>query len=139
MQTYERHGVHLEKCDRCRGIFLDKGELEQLLAETGDPEPYTPPPVPTYQPPPMPPQTPVAPYQPPPAAPSAPAPPPYEPPPAVPPPYEPPPAVPPPYEPLPAPGYQPPRRDDHYREPYRDDPRYRKKRKKHILEDLFDF
>lgn len=30
MRTYDRHGVHLEQCDNCRGIFLDYGELEAL-------------------------------------------------------------------------------------------------------------
>ena len=30
MTTYERNGVHLEQCDKCRGIFLDFGELESL-------------------------------------------------------------------------------------------------------------
>lgn len=30
MRTYDRHGVHIEQCDRCRGIFLDYGELEAL-------------------------------------------------------------------------------------------------------------
>ncbi|MFC4565001.1 zf-TFIIB domain-containing protein [Nocardiopsis mangrovi] len=31
MTTYDRMGIHLEQCDRCRGIFLDHGELEQIL------------------------------------------------------------------------------------------------------------
>ncbi|MFJ2032031.1 zf-TFIIB domain-containing protein [Streptosporangium sp. NPDC087985] len=30
MRTYERHGVHIDQCDNCRGIFLDYGELETL-------------------------------------------------------------------------------------------------------------
>lgn len=30
MQTHSRHGVHIEQCGRCRGIFLDFGELEAL-------------------------------------------------------------------------------------------------------------
>lgn len=30
MTTYERNGIHLEQCDKCRGIFLDFGELEAL-------------------------------------------------------------------------------------------------------------
>lgn len=30
MHSYERNGVHLEQCDKCRGIFLDFGELEAL-------------------------------------------------------------------------------------------------------------
>ena len=31
MKTYERNGIHLEQCDTCRGIFLDRGELERLV------------------------------------------------------------------------------------------------------------
>lgn len=30
MRTFDRHGIHLEQCDNCRGIFLDYGELEAL-------------------------------------------------------------------------------------------------------------
>ena len=30
MRTYDRHGIHLEQCDNCRGVFLDYGELEAL-------------------------------------------------------------------------------------------------------------
>ncbi|WP_055586086.1 TFIIB-type zinc ribbon-containing protein [Peterkaempfera griseoplana] len=30
MRTYDRHGVHIEQCDNCRGVFLDYGELESL-------------------------------------------------------------------------------------------------------------
>ena len=31
MRTYERNGVVVDQCEDCRGIFLDRGELEQLL------------------------------------------------------------------------------------------------------------
>ena len=35
MRTYERNGVHVDQCAECRGIFLDRGELERLIdAET---------------------------------------------------------------------------------------------------------
>jgi Zn-finger nucleic acid-binding protein len=38
MRTYERNGVLIDQCEECRGIFLDRGELEQLLdAEAGHP------------------------------------------------------------------------------------------------------
>ncbi|WP_141736762.1 zf-TFIIB domain-containing protein [Oligoflexus tunisiensis] len=30
MRTHNRHNVHIEQCDNCRGIFLDYGELETL-------------------------------------------------------------------------------------------------------------
>jgi hypothetical protein len=31
MRKHERNGVTIEQCRRCHGIFLDRGELEQLL------------------------------------------------------------------------------------------------------------
>nr|WP_101436203.1 zf-TFIIB domain-containing protein [Amycolatopsis niigatensis] len=30
MRTLDKNGVHIEQCDGCRGIFLDRGELEQI-------------------------------------------------------------------------------------------------------------
>ena len=49
MRTYERNGVHIEQCTECRGIFLDKGELEHLAAaearwQAAPPAPASPPP-----------------------------------------------------------------------------------------------
>ena len=32
MRTYERNGVQIEQCRDCRGIFLDLGEFERLMA-----------------------------------------------------------------------------------------------------------
>lgn len=32
MRTYERNGVHVDQCAACKGIFLDRGELEALSA-----------------------------------------------------------------------------------------------------------
>jgi uncharacterized protein len=35
MRTYERSDVTVDQCTECRGIFLDRGELERLIdAET---------------------------------------------------------------------------------------------------------
>lgn len=31
MQTVDRGGIHIEQCQGCRGIFLDRGELEQMV------------------------------------------------------------------------------------------------------------
>ncbi len=31
MRTYERNGVHVDQCTECRGIFLDRGELDRLI------------------------------------------------------------------------------------------------------------
>ena len=36
MRSYERSGVTVDQCSDCRGIFLDRGELERLVdAEQG--------------------------------------------------------------------------------------------------------
>ncbi|MEY7971208.1 zf-TFIIB domain-containing protein [Saccharomonospora xinjiangensis] len=56
MTTLDKNGIHIEQCSGCRGIFLDRGELEQIVrAETSfygsaPPPPYTP----ASQPPPPP-------------------------------------------------------------------------------------
>ncbi len=31
MATYERSGIVVDQCRECRGIFLDRGELERLV------------------------------------------------------------------------------------------------------------
>jgi Zn-finger nucleic acid-binding protein len=31
MRSYERNGVTVDQCTGCRGIFLDRGELERLI------------------------------------------------------------------------------------------------------------
>jgi uncharacterized protein len=35
MRTYERNGVVVDQCTECRGIFLDRGELEHLVDAEG--------------------------------------------------------------------------------------------------------
>ncbi|GAA5180464.1 zf-TFIIB domain-containing protein [Rugosimonospora acidiphila] len=36
MRTYERGGIHIDQCAECRGVFLDRGELDLLIdAEAG--------------------------------------------------------------------------------------------------------
>lgn len=35
MTSYERGGVIVDQCTGCRGIFLDRGELERLLNMEG--------------------------------------------------------------------------------------------------------
>ena len=32
MKSYERNGILVDQCTGCGGLFLDKGELEQLAA-----------------------------------------------------------------------------------------------------------
>jgi Zn-finger nucleic acid-binding protein len=31
MRSYERNGVTVDQCGECRGVFLDRGELERLI------------------------------------------------------------------------------------------------------------
>ena len=31
MRSYERSGVTVDQCTGCRGVFLDRGELERLV------------------------------------------------------------------------------------------------------------
>jgi Zn-finger nucleic acid-binding protein len=61
MQTMERSGVQFDMCPKCRGVWLDRGELEKLMeaatnegrasAPVAAPQP---PPQHTYAPPPQP-------------------------------------------------------------------------------------
>jgi Zn-finger nucleic acid-binding protein len=46
MTSYERNGVTVDQCADCRGLFLDRGELERLVdaegAWRGSPAPSAP-------------------------------------------------------------------------------------------------
>jgi Zn-finger nucleic acid-binding protein len=35
MRQYERNGITIDQCDECRGIYLDRGELERLVSAEG--------------------------------------------------------------------------------------------------------
>jgi Zn-finger nucleic acid-binding protein len=37
MTSFERSGITVEQCSGCRGIFLDRGELDRLLDLEADP------------------------------------------------------------------------------------------------------
>ena len=56
MRNYERSGIHVDQCTECRGIFLDRGELEGLVdaelrwAQTSAPSQAAPAPVPAPAP-----------------------------------------------------------------------------------------
>lgn len=58
MQTLERNGVQFDMCPECRGVWLDRGELEKLMAAAVEegraaapaPQAYAPPPQPHPQP-----------------------------------------------------------------------------------------
>jgi Zn-finger nucleic acid-binding protein len=54
MRSYERSGVTVDQCSECRGIFLDRGELEHLVDADarfggGGPGPQASAPQPQYQ------------------------------------------------------------------------------------------
>jgi Zn-finger nucleic acid-binding protein len=36
MRSYERNGVTVDQCSDCKGIFLDRGELERLSEAEGN-------------------------------------------------------------------------------------------------------
>ena len=52
MRAYERSGVHVDQCSECRGIFLDRGELERLIDAENAWADRVAPPTPTAPPPP---------------------------------------------------------------------------------------
>lgn len=31
MRSYERNGITIEQCTECRGVFLDRGELDRMI------------------------------------------------------------------------------------------------------------
>jgi uncharacterized protein len=62
MRVYERSGVTVDQCTECRGIFLDRGELEKLFeaeanfnSRQASPQARPAAPQPGYAPPPPPP------------------------------------------------------------------------------------
>jgi Zn-finger nucleic acid-binding protein len=57
MQTLDR-GVQFDMCPTCRGVWLDRGELEKLMAAAADEGRAAPPAAPAYAPPQQPPQQP---------------------------------------------------------------------------------
>ena len=34
---YERSGVEIDYCSKCRGVWLDRGELDKILERAGEP------------------------------------------------------------------------------------------------------
>jgi hypothetical protein len=50
MRTINRNSVHIEQCERCHGVFLDGGELEQILAAEREHYANVPPPAPIPMP-----------------------------------------------------------------------------------------
>lgn len=50
MRQYERNGITVDQCDECRGIYLDRGELERLVSAESAFYASTPQPLPPQQP-----------------------------------------------------------------------------------------
>ena len=52
----ERQGVEIDYCPKCRGVWLDRGELDKIIekatpaVELDDPDPYVAPPPPSSKP-----------------------------------------------------------------------------------------
>ena len=42
MRSYERNGVTIDQCQECRGVFLDRGELDRII--DAEEQRYAPPP-----------------------------------------------------------------------------------------------
>lgn len=54
MQTLDRNGVQFDMCPTCRGVWLDRGELEKLMAAAAeDGRASATPAAPAYAPPPQ--------------------------------------------------------------------------------------
>ena len=103
LQMSERHGIEIDYCPTCRGVWLDRGELDKIVERAARELAASDPVAVDVAPPPPPP---------------------------------------------PAPSYRRPYEDDRPRYEERpkyddrsrhEDPRYRKKKKRSFLEDMFDF
>jgi Zn-finger nucleic acid-binding protein len=62
LRITDRQGIEIDYCPQCRGVWLDRGELDKLIERSGVPAPQTqveaPPRAPQYAPPPPPQQHP---------------------------------------------------------------------------------
>jgi Zn-finger nucleic acid-binding protein len=36
LQMSERHGIEIDYCPRCRGVWLDRGELDKIIERSDD-------------------------------------------------------------------------------------------------------
>ncbi|MES2026341.1 MAG: zf-TFIIB domain-containing protein [Pseudomonadota bacterium] len=48
--TSDRHGIEIDYCPNCRGVWLDRGELDKLIDRSANAmPPEAPPPLPRYR------------------------------------------------------------------------------------------
>ena len=47
----DRQGIEIDYCPQCRGVWLDRGELDKIVERSGPPQqaPAAPPPQPAYR------------------------------------------------------------------------------------------
>jgi Zn-finger nucleic acid-binding protein len=45
----ERNGIEIDYCPECRGVWLDRGELDKIIDRAGASAPQATPPAPSYQ------------------------------------------------------------------------------------------
>ena len=46
----ERQGIEIDYCPQCRGVWLDRGELDKIIERSADQAPAAAPPPPSQQP-----------------------------------------------------------------------------------------
>ena len=52
LQMTDRQGIEIDYCPQCRGVWLDRGELDKIIdrsVEAPVPRPQTPQPAPSYE------------------------------------------------------------------------------------------
>ncbi|ABR90438.1 Uncharacterized conserved protein [Janthinobacterium sp. Marseille] len=47
--TSDRHGIEIDYCPNCRGVWLDRGELDKLIDRSANALPPEAPPLPRYR------------------------------------------------------------------------------------------
>lgn len=39
LAVLERHGIEIDYCPKCRGVWLDRGELDKIIERSGEGQP----------------------------------------------------------------------------------------------------
>lgn len=40
LQTTQRNGVEIDYCPQCKGVWLDRGELDKIISQSATPQQY---------------------------------------------------------------------------------------------------